>query len=131
VFDRRDMTIPAEATRLAEVRAWVADAAAEFGFTPDDRYSIVLAVSEAVSNAIQHGSGSPSDEVRITLVPNGNTLVCDVLDTGIFTAAAARAADEEDESGRGLEIVALTMDTLEMRRDARGSLLRFSKRLAS
>lgn len=129
MFDRRDKTIPADANRLAEVRAWVAAAAAEFGFGRDERYSLVLAVNEAVANAIQHGSGSTGDEVRIALVRNGDALVCDVLDTGEF-AAAGRAAGEEDEGGRGLEIVALTMDTLEMRRDARGSLLRFSKRLA-
>jgi serine/threonine-protein kinase RsbW len=129
-FEQRAMSIPADARLLTTVRGWVDSAAADFGFGPDDRYSVVLAVSEAVANAIQHGSGSRTDEVRITLAPKGDELVCDVLDTGVFTAAVPGTTPVDSESGRGLEIVALTMDTVELRRDGRGSLLRFSKRLA-
>jgi anti-sigma regulatory factor (Ser/Thr protein kinase) len=129
VFESRDMSIPADARLLATVRTWADAAAAEFGFGADERYAVVLAVSEAVANAIQHGSGSRADEVRITLAPNGDELVCDVLDTGVFTASVPGTTAQDSESGRGLEIVALTMDTLELRRDGRGSLLRFSKRL--
>jgi len=127
MFERRQMTIRAEPPRLAEVRGWARDAVFEFGFEGDDRYLVVLAVSEAVTNAIEHGSGSPGDEVRITLSADGDLLVCEVLDTGGFVAPAG-IGGEYDERGRGLEIVAVTMDSLELVSENGGSLLRFSKR---
>ncbi len=129
MFERREMTIGAEPGRLWEVRAWAESAAAEFGFGPDDRYMVILAVSEAVTNAIEHGSGSPQDDVRVVLTAEGPTFWCEVHDTGKFVSRGV-LGDEEDERGRGLEIVALTMDSLQLERARGGSRLCFSKRLA-
>ncbi|MGW6235289.1 MULTISPECIES: ATP-binding protein [unclassified Streptomyces] len=63
---------------------------------------IVLAVSELVTNGIQHGRGDVGLEVRCTL----NELRINVTD-GNPISAALRCADDVDETGRGLFLVAV------------------------
>jgi len=127
MFEPRCMTIPADPRRLRDVREWACAAAAAVGLGSNDRYAVVLAVNEAVSNAIQHGSPSRDDDVRIDLTVRDDALVCDVRDRGKFGGGGT--AGDDAESGRGLEILAETMDSLEMERGEDGSILRFSKRL--
>ncbi|MCL7376998.1 ATP-binding protein [Streptomyces sp. 35G-GA-8] len=64
--------------------------------------NIVLAVSELVSNAIQHGRGHVGLEIRCTL----DELRINVTD-GNPTPAALRCAGPVDETGRGLFLVAV------------------------
>ena len=44
-------------------------------------------MSEAVTNAIQHGSRSPTDPIRIVVTEESGALVFEVLDTGRFVRA--------------------------------------------
>lgn len=122
------MTIDAKPERLAEAREWAQRAAAEAGLCEADCYQVKLAISEAVANAIKHGSQSAGDRIRIAAFESDGSLIFEVRDNGTFVAPMNRATIE-DESGRGLELVTLMMDEVHISSTGEGSLLRFSKRL--
>src|SRR5919106_4197024 len=103
-FRPREHSITADLDRLKEVRDFVEDAAAEFGFDADARYEVKLALSEAVSNAIRHGSRSPQDPVRILAVEEAGALVFEVVDTGSFVPRVGRGS-AMPESGRGPGVI--------------------------
>jgi anti-sigma regulatory factor (Ser/Thr protein kinase) len=84
-------------------------------------------MSEAVTNAIQHGSASAHDEIRILAVEEAGALVFEVLDTGRFRPRVVRRGDMP-ESGRGLEFMRRLMDEVDLRSTADGTRLRFAKR---
>ena len=83
-FGRQKMTIPADLSRLAEVRRFADTACRAYGFPPDVCYQVRLAMSEAVANAIEHGSHQPRDQVTIEAMVEQGSLVVYVRDTGTF-----------------------------------------------
>ena len=92
-------------------------------------YDVKLAMSEAVTNAIQHGSSSPSDPIKIVVAAEDGALVFEVLDTGRFQPRVTRLS-ELAESGRGLEFIRVLMDEVDLRPGDNGTLVRFAKRLS-
>jgi anti-sigma regulatory factor (Ser/Thr protein kinase) len=91
------------------------------------RYQVKLAMSEAVTNAIQHGSSAPEDRIEIAAVPEPEGLAFEVRDTGRFIPRVMRG-DEMAESGRGLDFMRLLMDDVQLHPSDDGTLLRFTKR---
>jgi anti-sigma regulatory factor (Ser/Thr protein kinase) len=128
-FSPREHSIPADLNRLKDARDFAEVAAAEFGFDFDARYEVKLAVSEAVTNAIQHGSRSTDDPIRIVAAEESGALVFEVLDTGTFVPRVVRRG-ELPESGRGLEFMRLLMDEVHVRPGRAGTSLRMAKRLS-
>jgi len=122
------MTIDADPERLGEARDWAYRAATQAGLSDADCYQIKLAVSEAVANAIQHGSQSSRDQIGIAAFELDGALVFEIRDSGTFVAPPS-AATIDDESGRGLELLTLMMDEVHISSTAEGSLLRFAKKL--
>jgi anti-sigma regulatory factor (Ser/Thr protein kinase) len=127
-FRPREHSFHADLARLKEARDFAARAAEEFGFSSEVCYQVKLALSEAITNAIQHGSSSPDDAIRIVITAESGTLVFEVLDTGRFVPRVARRGDMP-ESGRGLEFMRLMMDEVDVRPGADGTHLRLAKRL--
>jgi anti-sigma regulatory factor (Ser/Thr protein kinase) len=128
VFEEQAMTIDAKPERLGEAREWAQRAAADAGLGEVDCFQVKLAVSEAVANAIQHGSQSTGDSIAISAFESDGSLIFEVRDSGTFVAPMSRATTE-DESGRGLELVTLMMDEVHVTATGEGSLLRLSKKL--
>jgi anti-sigma regulatory factor (Ser/Thr protein kinase) len=126
-FEPREHSIRADLGRLKEARDFADGAAADFGFDVDVRYQVKLALSEAVANAIRHGSSSPDDPVRILATEESGALVFEVVDTGRFVPRVRRRGDIP-ESGRGLEFMRLMMDEVDLRPGGDGTLLRMVKR---
>ena len=112
---------------LKEARDFAERAAADFGLAPTAVYDVKLAMSEAVTNAIQHGSSSPKDPIRIAVLAEGQALVFEVMDTGRFVPRVMRRG-ELSESGRGLEFMRVLMDEVDLRPGNSGTLMRFIKR---
>jgi serine/threonine-protein kinase RsbW len=127
-FRPREYSIRADLGRLKEVRDFAVTAAAEFGFGAEALYDVKLAMSEAVTNAIKHGSRSPEDPVRIVATEESGALVFEVLDTGTFIPRVVRRGSMP-ESGRGLEFLRMLMDEVDLRPGRSGTLLRMAKRL--
>jgi anti-sigma regulatory factor (Ser/Thr protein kinase) len=128
-FKPREHSILADLRLLKEARDFAARAAADFGLDGAACYDVKLAMSEAVTNAIQHGSSSPTDPIEIGIVAEGGTLVFEVRDTGRFRPRVMRRG-ELSESGRGLEFMRLVMDEVDLRTGNGGTLMRFAKRRA-
>src|SRR3712207_6578159 len=99
-FEPRIHSISADVGRLKEARDFADHAAADFGLGEDARYHVKLAMSEAVTNAIQHGSASARDEIRILALEEAGALVFEVTDTGRFRPRVVRRG-AMPESGRG------------------------------
>jgi anti-sigma regulatory factor (Ser/Thr protein kinase) len=129
VFTAREHSISAEVAQVKDARDFAERCAAEFGLGEEERYQIKLAMSEAVTNAIQHGSSSPSDPIRILVAEESGALVFEVIDTGHFRPLVRRGA--LPESGRGLEFMRQLMDDVDLQPSLNGTLLRFSKRPAA
>ena len=126
--DRRALSIPARLERLAEVRGFVDHAAA--GFAEAERYEVKLALNEAVTNAIRHGSESPDDRVEILVTEHHGQLDLSVADSGVFVRRF-ELRRQLAEGGRGLAFIAELMDGLEVCPEYEGTTIRFSKRSAS
>jgi anti-sigma regulatory factor (Ser/Thr protein kinase) len=126
-FEPRDHSISADVGRLKEARDFAEHAAADFGLGEEACYHVKLAMSEAVTNAIQHGSASPHDEIHILALEEAGALVFEVIDTGRFRPRVVRRG-ELPESGRGLDFVRRLMDEVDLRQTADGTRLRFAKR---
>jgi anti-sigma regulatory factor (Ser/Thr protein kinase) len=127
-FTPREHSISADVSRLKEARDFAERAARDFGLGEEDSYQVKLAISEAVTNAIQHGSSSPTDPIRIVVAEEAGALVFEVIDTGRFRPRVRRGI--LPESGRGLEFMRLLMDEVDLRPGITGTLLRISKRPA-
>jgi anti-sigma regulatory factor (Ser/Thr protein kinase) len=127
-FKPRKHSILADLRRLKEARDFAEQAAADFGLDGAACYDVKLAMSEAVTNAIQHGSSSPRDPIKIVIAAEGGALVFEVLDTGRFRPRVTRRGGELTESGRGLEFMRVLMDEVDLRPGSDGTLMRFAKR---
>jgi anti-sigma regulatory factor (Ser/Thr protein kinase) len=125
-FKPREHSILADLRLLKEARDFAERAAADFGLDGAACYDVKLAMSEAVTNAIQHGSSSPSDPIKIGIVAEGRALVFEVLDTGRFVPRVRRRG-VLSESGRGLEFMRVLMDEVDLRPGNSGTLMRFAK----
>jgi anti-sigma regulatory factor (Ser/Thr protein kinase) len=127
-FERRDHSIQADLARLKEARDFAERAAEDFGFDSSGCYQLKLAMSEAVTNAIQHGSSSEQDPISLWAEVEGGALAFYVQDTGRLVGNLAAGGDSFDERGRGLEFIRRLMDDVELRPGEDGTLLRFAKR---
>jgi serine/threonine-protein kinase RsbW len=129
-FGRQEMTITADLTRLAEVRRFADRACRVYGFPPDVCYQVKLAMSEAVANAIEHGSTTPDDPIRLQVVNEGDALAFYVSDGGTFIEPSmVYDHDLMDERGRGLGFIELLMDDVAINPSPEGTVIRFAKRL--
>jgi len=102
-----------------------------FGVTQDCREKIALAVSEACANAVQHADDST--RYRVSAEADDSQCVIEVLDDGA-PAPIPRPPQSMPppvaESGRGLAIIRLVADSVELRhRGRRGLVVRMSKQL--
>jgi anti-sigma regulatory factor (Ser/Thr protein kinase) len=122
------ISLPAEPERVHEAREFADAAAAAFGFDEDARYAIRLAASEAVTNAIQHGSRSPDDTIKFSVEEGDGMLRFHVVDHGSFVPWT-ETTDPLPERGRGLSFLAQLMDEVCIGSRRPGTVVRFSKRL--
>lgn len=129
-FGRKEMVIKADLSRLAEVRRFADTACRAFGFPPSISFQVKLAMSEAVANAIEHGSTTPDDPIRLQVVHEGDALAFYVSDGGTFIEPSmVWDSDLMDERGRGLGFIELLMDDVAINPSPEGTVIRFAKRL--
>jgi anti-sigma regulatory factor (Ser/Thr protein kinase) len=117
----------AELGLLKEARDFAVNAAEAFGLEADALYHVRLAMSEAVTNAIRHGSSSEQDPISILALVEGDALVFEVRDTGRFRPRVTRETDMP-ERGRGLDFIRRLMDEVQVHPGLDGTRVRFAKR---
>jgi serine/threonine-protein kinase RsbW len=92
-------------------------------------FNILIAVTEAVNNAIIHGNKSnPAKQVTLTVARDGNDIVITVLDEGVgFNPAAVRDPREPEnllrEGGRGVFLIQALAKSVEYPKTPGGSLV--------
>jgi anti-sigma regulatory factor (Ser/Thr protein kinase) len=127
-FSERELSIPADLARLPDARQWAERVAADYGFDSQTCYQIKMATSEAVANAVEHGSRSAVDEIKLRARDEGGELAIYVTDRGSFVPRI-EPRGALPERGRGLAFMGQLMDEVDLRPGPQGTIIRFSKRL--
>ena len=125
----RELCLAADPSQLSRARTFADAAAKDFGFADEERFSLTLAVSEAVANAIEHGGGELGARVRITAGERDGAFAVQIEDSGSFEAGA-RQDEDLPERGRGLGLIAMLVDELFVCPGPDGTVLRLFKRPA-
>lgn len=126
-FAPRGIRLLSDPSELRNARGHVEKAAAEFGLDGTDRFEFVFAVNEAVTNAIRHGKPHRDGTIGLGIAANGNTLVCSVYDCGRLRACGSDS-DLLAEGGRGLSLMKLMADRVELLSEDGGTTVRLYKR---
>jgi anti-sigma regulatory factor (Ser/Thr protein kinase) len=115
---------PADPTRLAVIRRELRRWLAPLGLSTDETDDVVLAVDEAVANAVRHAY--PADrpgEVELTLWTEGRpahpALCIEITDHGSWRAADTVTGDSR--GGRGMLLMQHLVETVLVHFDGRGS----------
>jgi anti-sigma regulatory factor (Ser/Thr protein kinase) len=123
---RRETWLPATPAGARVARSIVREAAAEAGLEGEPAWDLMLATTEAVSNAVQHGKAWPNDCILFVTEQCSRGLWVQVCDLGTFDSAL-EPAPLEATSGRGMQIIAALVDRLEVRSREGRTLVRFEK----
>jgi serine/threonine-protein kinase RsbW len=109
-----ELRLPAKSSELGRMRAWVSKTAVALGCDGKPRFEFVVAVNEAVTNAIRHGSPADDGTIGVSLESDGGSIVCSVSDCGPFVPPSQLSDPTSDEGGRGFAFMAALTDDLEL-----------------
>jgi anti-sigma regulatory factor (Ser/Thr protein kinase) len=123
----RESWLPAEPESATHARELVREAAAQQRLDDEGAWSLVLATSEAVTNAILHGGACPGKGILLRVLPWHDGLCVEVCDCGRFESAPLPAGPEATH-GRGIPIIAAVVDHLEVGSEGTLTRVRFAKR---
>lgn len=128
--DGARIILPARASALVDARRFVDEHARRAGFSDLARDEISLAVTEAVSNAVRHGSpAGESDTVELCVQTEGPRFMTTVTDHGgPFDPPTPTLPDPAAfaEHGRGLFLMYQLMDEVRISRE-NGTVVRMTK----
>ena len=109
---------PAELRQLAPIRAEVRRWLASLGVGEDIQTDLVLAVNEAVTNAVEHASKSASDTVELTFWTEEQATLCiEIVDHGKWRPPPARITG----SWHGIPMMHSLIESILIHYDARGT----------
>ena len=127
---RRETWLPAAPEGVPRARAIVRDLAGELALDPGTTWELMLATTEAVANAVEHGRPCDPRGIFLRAEIRDGRMGVEVADCGGCFPTGQRPGKVAGEGGRGMRIIAAVMDQLEVE-PARGSTrVRFAKRLA-
>jgi len=101
------------------------------GIPDEDRTLFTLAVSEVVTNMVQHGEGPTDVTVRVEIRLGSDVLSATLIDTAPPASIdwhGIAMPDENSESGRGLALAQSVLDEFSHTYDDRGNTWRLSRR---
>lgn len=129
--------IPSEGSQLSRIRGIVEEFASEHGFNNSQIYHIKVAISEAVANAIEHGSdptlppGDSRNRVIVKLEDEGDAVAAYVSDQGKFKSKLPTFQPGAGYRGRGLFLMSALMDQVDIDESEKGTTLRLVKKKSS
>ncbi|MCE5199850.1 MAG: ATP-binding protein [Armatimonadota bacterium] len=123
-----EIRIPADTRYVAVVRRGVRSLAESVGFTGEDLTDMEVAVSEAVTNSVTHGSPNTDAAVLVKCQASGERVVVEVEDQGAAEDLPLEPIhDRIEEHGRGVLMMRTLMDELEGSRTNSGMKVRMAK----
>jgi serine/threonine-protein kinase RsbW len=127
---RRESWLPAAPASAPEARALVREAVAELELDGSTTWELMLATTEAIANAVEHGS--PCDGGILLSVETGDGAIgVEVGDCGGCFPTERRTSKPAEEGGRGIGIIASIVDRLEVVPESGMTRVRFEKRFAA
>jgi anti-sigma regulatory factor (Ser/Thr protein kinase) len=127
---KRATWLEATAASVGAARSIVREAASEAGLEDEPAWDLMLATTEAVTNAVQHGKAWPNDCILLVTEQCPRGVRVEVYDLGTFDTTL-EPASLDATSGRGMQIIAAVADRLEVRNGDGRTLVRFEKHRAS
>ena len=129
----RRVSGPAEPALIDRVLDAVDDLWTAVPHVPEqDRTLFAVALSEIVTNIVQHGARDRPVRVDAVITAGSEELTATVVDDGPPVRLDRQGTDmpgAEEESGRGLALVRTVLDGFEHRRDSRGNVWVLRRRL--
>lgn len=116
------LRFPADAREVAPARHQLREWLQGSGFSEDEAGDLVLAVSEAINNSVEHAYPAPASgtvEVRARIA-NGGEVSVDVVDHGQWRVPPPALTMR----GRGLLLMRESVDEVEIHRSASGTTVR-------
>jgi serine/threonine-protein kinase RsbW len=123
--------LPAAPASATAARALVRDAAARLRLDGSTTWELMLATTEAIANAVEHGEPCDRRGIFLRLEALNGTFEVEVRDCGGCYPAEARSAKPEEQGGRGMPIIAAIMDRLEIVPSTGLTRVRFEKRVTA
>ncbi|HZC93987.1 MAG TPA: SpoIIE family protein phosphatase [Mycobacterium sp.] len=118
--------VPAALGRIAEARHQLRDWLAHVPVDPRREADILLATGEAVTNAIEHGSGSDAHKtVSVEAFVRGHTITATVSDAGRWSGDSS-ASQRSQQRGRGLTMINGLADHVRTARTPHGTRITLS-----
>jgi serine phosphatase RsbU (regulator of sigma subunit)/anti-sigma regulatory factor (Ser/Thr protein kinase) len=122
---RVEVTWPAKADRLALLRHLLERWLAEAGAQDDEAYDVLVASSEAATNAVEHAYGPAQAEFRVVCCAEDGGVTVLVRDWGTWREPRGR------DRGRGLGLMEGLMDDVKVSHSTSGTEVRMHRRLRS
>jgi serine/threonine-protein kinase RsbW len=117
---------PADPRQLSIIRHLVCGWLYPLGLEADETSDLVLAVDEAVTNAIEHAyGGEEHGTVELLLWTEPETLCIEVVDHGTWKAPPVRMSHR----GRGIHVMRSLADSVLIHFDERGTRVLLRRRL--
>jgi serine/threonine-protein kinase RsbW len=114
--------LPAVPDSVPRARALVRAAAGAPGIDADATWALMLATTEAVANAVEHGGGGG---IRLLIEWKDEGLCVEVHNHGPFRVELAE--DNKPKRGRGLSLIAEVVDRLHLEPGDERTFVRFVK----
>src|SRR5204863_5124492 len=120
------ISMPPEPGALANVRASLRRWLAEVPLSEEAREDVVLACNEACANAVEHAyRRGPVAPIRVRLVRDATDITIEVVDEGAW-----RTDGDDAERGRGMPLMNMLMDEVDVRPSEEGTVVTMRRRLS-
>ncbi|WP_349409234.1 anti-sigma B factor RsbW [Pseudalkalibacillus sp. SCS-8] len=126
--DLIEMVIPAKPDYVGVARLTVSGIASRMGYTFDEIEDIKIAVSEAITNAVNHAYGEDEGEIRLSYGMYDDKLEITVMDKGksfdveeikhTTGPVNGKPVEQINEGGLGLFLIETLMDKVDISDDA-------------
>lgn len=126
---RFSLALPREALSIPVIRQVLGDALRTLGAAEEGVTDILVAISEACTNVLEHAG--PADSYEVVACVDDRDCVIRVVDRGRgFDPTTVRTARLDDETGRGIQLMrALVDDVVVEGRPEGGTVVYLQKRL--
>jgi anti-sigma regulatory factor (Ser/Thr protein kinase) len=123
---KREAWLPATPASAGAARTIVGEAAAEAGLEGESAWDLMVATTEAVTNAVRHGKAWPNGCILLTTEPSHAGLWVEVCDLGSFDGVPD-PAPLDATCGRGMQIIAALVDRFEVKNGTGPTRVRLEK----